>query len=131
MNGCSDHHVAPGLRRVIAGQVTLTAVLMAAFAWFGGLPDALGALYGGAVAAGSAWFGWSMVVGSTEAADYSITRRALYVGAIMRFVLVPLAFAIGLGLMELAAPPMVVVFAACQLGYLCAAGAGADRKTRS
>jgi hypothetical protein len=110
------------LRRLFLSQLCLTALVVGGFGWFYGGAAACAAGYGGSLALASAWWlGRGLAAGGAAAEDMPALRRALYVGAVTRFVFVLAAFAAGMGLLQLAAVPMLTAYAACQLGYLLAA----------
>lgn len=110
-----------GWRRLLLSQLWLTALAVGGFGWFYGGAAAFAAGYGGSLALASAWWlGRGLAAGGRAAEDMSALRRALYVGVVTRFVFVLAAFAAGMGLLQLAAVPMLTAYGACQLGYLLA-----------
>lgn len=112
-----------GLQRVATAQLLATFVVAAGFwAWRGTWGEAFAAVYGGGIAlVASGWY-WRALTSSADA-DAGSVRRALFGGAIQRFVFVAGAFAAGMGLLALAPAPLLAAYGGCQLGYLRAAGA--------
>ncbi len=108
-------------QRVTVTQLLATALVAAGFlAWRGTWGEAFAAMYGGGIALVATWWYWRGLVSGADA-DAEVARRALFGGAIQRFVFVAAAFAGGMGLMALAPVPLLAAYGGCQLGYLRAA----------
>lgn len=89
------------------------------------------ALYGGGVALANTW----MLGRRVERADREIAHDAqrgmiiLYVGAVLRFVFVLAALALGMGVLHLSPLPLVANFVAAQLVFMLAS-AGLGRRVK-
>ncbi|MBE9516538.1 MAG: ATP synthase subunit I [Proteobacteria bacterium] len=107
-------------KRVLIAQALLVAVTTCIFAVVSGQPDALAALYGGAITlVGSWWLSRRIRHASDLAKDNpGAGAIALYGGAIERFVYVTVAFAIGLGVLKLSVLPLMMAFIVAYLGFL-------------
>jgi ATP synthase protein I len=113
-----------GIRRVLLSQLVLV-VGVAAGSWIlvgepAGRFSALSALYGGAITMLSTWWLGRRVQQSGAIAHTQPQRSqmVLYAGAIQRFVLTLVLLGLGLGWLDLAPVPLIVAFAAAQLGFL-------------
>lgn len=107
------------MHKLLIVQILLAAFVVAGFYLQQGQPAALSALFGGAIAlANSLLLAWR-VRRAGQAAERDETRGAftLYLGAIERFVLTLIGFVVGMGTLKLPPLPMLVCFAAAQLGY--------------
>jgi len=105
-------------RRVLLLQAALS-VAAAAFFADSGIGAVMAALYGGGIAVASAWLlARRLAMASDAAGDATAGMRVLYVGAVQRFALVLGLFALGMGALGLSPLPLIVGFAAAQLGFL-------------
>lgn len=109
-----------GLRNLLVAQLLLVgAVVVGAYFW-GGIPYTMAALFGGAIVLMN-----SLLLGRrmqrAEQLPGDRVALAMYAGAVQRFVLAALGFALGMGLLALAPLPMLAAFAAGQLAYPIAA----------
>ena len=101
------------IRRVISVQTVIVLVCVTFFWVVRGGPEAVAALYGGAVPTLiSAWLGYRMQRAGPDALG------AIFVNAIARYVTAVMLLALGLGILKLAPLPLVLTFVAAQLGYL-------------
>lgn len=106
-----------GVRRVVLTQGALTLLVAAGFGAAMGGPEALAALYGGAVAAAiSGWQGWRLKrVGRGGGAASDMV--ALYVGVVQRYAAVFALLGLGLAVWRWAPLPLITAFAVAQFGY--------------
>ena len=108
------------VRALLAAQLVLVILLTVALGLISGLPEAQAAAYGGATALLSAWtLGFSV----RKAAQVARTSPGsetpvLYIGAVVRFVLVLVLFGLGMGLLHLAPGPLLGGFIVAQFGHL-------------
>lgn len=113
-----------GLSRVVAAQLLLTLLLAAGFFVFQDRPadaaDALAACYGGAITIViSLWMAWWTQRTTRSARGLATAGLGrLYLGNLTRYALAIVLLAIGLGVLRLAALPLVAAFAATQFGYM-------------
>lgn len=106
--------------------------------WAQGVPEgivhgafeAAAALYGGGITVLNTWWLGRRVQRAGELAREQPERGqlALYAGAVQRFVVTLILLGIGLGWLKLAPIPLILAFAASQLGFLANIG-GPDRPT--
>jgi len=103
--------VSRDARRVVSIQALLTVAMALAFGLYGGVPWAAAALYGGIVTMGlTAWLAWRM--------RRVASLTAIYSGAVARYALAAAAIGVGVGLLRLAAVPLLCAFAVTQFGFL-------------
>ena len=109
-------------RKVIAQQLGVSALIAAAFLMARGQGEAYAALFGGLIGVVVAFLLGRGVARATETArlDHKKSMLILYLGALQRFVLVLVLFAVGLKVFALAFLPMVAGFAGAQLIYATA-----------
>lgn len=121
--------MAPGSRvdalaqRLLLGQLIATAVLAVAWGVLGHYFDGLAVLYGGLVSMVLAWL-HKRGVRKAEArslTDPKGSMLVLYVGAVVRFVLLIGLLGAGMGLLKLPALPLFTGFVLAQLGFLVVA----------
>ena len=110
-----------GIHRTLIIQAVLTAITALAFLAFQGNSHAVGALYGGFIAMViAALLGWRL----QRAADFSAEEKKelgsvqLAVGALERFVVVGIGFAVGIAVLKLPPVAMIAAFAVAQLSFL-------------
>lgn len=121
------------VRRLLSIQTILVALAVATFLVLGSPPAAASALYGGVIALLSATLLGHGVQRAAETAQAApeIGMRALYFGAVLRFVLVLVLFGVGMGLLRLAPLPLIAGFAVAQLAFLINGLGAALSKTAS
>lgn len=110
-----------GIRNILIIQIIIVSV--AAAVWFAaqGAAAAQGALLGGGLALLNSLLLARGVRQAGEAAAHGRTAGgmgSLYLGAMQRFVLTLVGFGVGIGLLGLPPVPLIVGFAAAQLGYV-------------
>ena len=107
-------------RRIIALQAGIGVILAAGFYLGAGMREALSALCGGVIGMLLVYHLSRGVVRAAEAAQHSrgLSMGILYVGAMVRFLLVLVLFAVALGWFKLAPLPTVIGFIAAQLANL-------------
>ncbi len=99
------------------GSVTAAAGLIGW--WFGGLPAATAAVFGGGIAlANSMQSAWWFNVTATRAGSPQATLLAIYAGVAQRLLLTVAGFAFGIGHLRLSPVPMLIAFGVAQLGHL-------------
>jgi ATP synthase protein I len=107
-------------RRLLIAQVVLTVVLGLAWAIYADYSDGLAVIYGGAV---SILLGWLHKRGVRKAeveaiSDAKAGMLILYIGAVIRFILLMVMLGVGFGLIKLSPQPMLAGFVLAQLGFL-------------
>ncbi|MEW6765883.1 MAG: ATP synthase subunit I [Pseudomonadota bacterium] len=110
-------------RRLLLGQMIATAVLALLWGILGHYLDGLAVVYGGLV---SMLMAWLHKRGVRKAEDKALTdpknsMLVLYVGAVVRFLLLIVALGVGMGLLKLPALPLFAGFVLAQLGFLVVA----------
>lgn len=110
-------------RQLMLVQVVVTAVLALAWGAFGEYIDGLAVAYGGFVSMLLAWLHKRGVRKAELRAisDPKGSMLVLYVGAVVRFVLLIGLLGIGMGLLKLPALPLFAGFVLAQLGFLAVA----------
>lgn len=124
------------IRRVLLTQAVLTLIVAAGFwlapvghqappeGWLEGLApefvNMLSALYGGMVTMAGAWWLGSRVQRAGEIAVHHprAGQMSLLAGAFARFAGAVLLMGVAFGVLKLAPIPVIVAFAAAQLGFL-------------
>ncbi len=109
-----------GVRRTVLIQAALAvAVAMVCYA-LAGWHELVSALYGGAIVVlASLWLGrYTRRAGATHTGWG--TRLVTYSMAGLRFVAVLSLLVVGLGALQLAAPPLIIAFAVTHLGFMAA-----------
>ncbi|HES77166.1 MAG TPA: ATP synthase subunit I [bacterium] len=107
-------------RRLMIAQVGLTLLLALGWWWYSGYLDALAVVYGGAVSIVLAWMHKRGVRKAEDRAvrDPKAGMLILYVGAVLRFILLIVLLGLGFGLLKLSPQPMLAGFVLAQLGFL-------------
>jgi ATP synthase protein I len=105
------------LLAIQAGLVVLTSLTVWGIA---GTESALAAAYGGAAAVLSAWLLGRRVRRAAEISrsDPGRETTVLYLGAVQRFALILVLFAVGMGQLGLAPVPLLIGFGLAQLTFL-------------
>jgi len=107
------------MRKLLLTQFFLVVLVAVGSYLHGGRWAAQAALFGGCIAfVNTLLLAWR-VRNAGQRAERSGSRAAftLYLGAVERFVFTLLAFIVGMGMLKLPPLPMLVAFAAAQLGY--------------
>ena len=106
--------------RLLIAQVALVGTGAAAFMALAGAQEALASGYGGGIALLSAWMLARHVRLAVDRArsDPGRETAVLYVGAVQRFVLILVLFAVGMGQLGLPPVPLLVGFGLAQAVYL-------------
>lgn len=101
-------------------QALLVVVTASVFLAVSGPPDAVAALYGGAITLTGSWWLSRRVrrAGDLAKDNPGSGLIALYGGALERFIYVTAAFAIGLGVLKLNVLPLMIAFIVAYLGFL-------------
>jgi len=110
-------------RRLLLGQMVATAALAVTWGLLGHYSEGLAVVYGGLVSMFLAWL-HKRGVRKAEArslADPKGSMLVLYVGAVVRFVLLIGLLGAGMGMMKLPALPLFTGFVLAQLGFLVVA----------
>ena len=107
-------------RRLLLVQLGLTFILALGWGFYSGYFDALAVVYGGAVSMALAWMHKRGVSKAQERAitDPKAGMLILYVGAVLRFILLIALLGVGLGLLKFEPQPMLAGFVLAQLGFL-------------
>ncbi|MDZ7752247.1 MAG: ATP synthase subunit I [Gammaproteobacteria bacterium] len=108
------------VRMLLAAQLVLVILLTVALVFISGLPEAEAAAYGGATALTSAWIlGFSVRKAAHRARTAPGSETpVLYIGAVVRFVMVLVMFGLGMGVLQLAPGPLLGGFIIAQFGHL-------------
>ena len=115
----ASREIVAAARRVIALQAGVSVLIAAAFFMARGAEEAYGALFGGLIGVAVAFLLGRGVARATETArlDHKKSMLILYFGALQRFVLVLVLFAVGLKALGLAFIPMIAGFVGAQFAY--------------
>lgn len=110
-------------RRLILGQLSATGVLAVVWGAVGHYFDGLAVVYGGLVSMLLVWLHKRGVRKAEQRAirDPKGSMLVLYVGAVVRFLLLIGLLGIGMGLLKLPALPLFAGFVLAQLGFLAVA----------
>ncbi|MEW6692513.1 MAG: ATP synthase subunit I [Pseudomonadota bacterium] len=110
-------------RRLMLGQLIATAVLAVIWGTLGHYFDGLAVVYGGFVSMLLAWLHKRGVRKAEQRAirDPKGSMLVLYVGAVVRFLLLIGLLGVGMGLLKLPALPLFAGFVLAQLGFLAVA----------
>lgn len=116
-----DQVLSAGVHRTITIQAILIVVTAALFLAFGDSRHALGALFGGLIAITiAALLGWRLKRAANFSADEQKERGGLQlaVGALERFLVVGVGFAVGIAVLKLPPIAMIAAFAVAQISFL-------------
>ncbi|NIP73907.1 MAG: ATP synthase subunit I [Gammaproteobacteria bacterium] len=113
--------MASGVRNVIIAQVFLAAVVALAYLLWQSRWHGAAAAYGGGIALLNSFLLARRVRRAGELEGSSVAL-AMYAGAVQRFVITLVGFAVGIALLRLSPLPLIVAFAVAQLGFVIAAG---------
>ncbi len=118
------NEVADNARKIILLQLGIGLVIAAGFFLKEGSWAAISAFYGGLVSvASTTMLSRGISRAGREAEKSAQTSQViLYLGAVVRFVLVLVLFGIGLGALKLAALPVIMGFVITQLVFVLMAG---------
>lgn len=107
-------------RNIIAAQIVIGAVVAAGFGMVHGMAGAQAALYGAFVSVFVATMLRRGINRASQIAgqDPKTAMLTLYVGAVVRFVLVLILFGVGLAGLKLLPLPVIVGFGLAQFAYL-------------
>jgi ATP synthase protein I len=110
-------------RRLMLAQLSATAVLGLLWGGLGHYFDGLAVIYGGLVSMVLAWLHKRGVRKAEQRAihDPKGSMLVLYVGAVVRFLLLIGLLGLGMGLLKLPALPLFAGFVLAQLGFLAVA----------
>ncbi len=125
MNGSGTaSELADNAKKIILLQLGIGLVIAAGFFLKDGSWAALSAFYGALVSVASTTMLSRGVNRASKAAETSAqtSQMILYLGAVVRFVLVLVLFGIGLGVLKLAALALIIGFVITQLVFVLVAG---------
>lgn len=110
-------------RRLMLGQLSATGVLAVVWGAVGHYFDGLAVVYGGLVSMLLVWLHKRGVRKAEQRAisDPKGSMLVLYVGAVVRFLLLIGLLGIGMGLLKLPALPLFAGFVLAQLGFFAVA----------
>jgi ATP synthase protein I len=116
----ASREIAAVTRKIVMLQAGVSALIAAAFFMARGEGEAGAALFGGLIGVVVALLLGRGVARATETArlDHKKSMLILYLGALQRFVLVLVLFAVGLKVFDLAFLPLIAGFAGAQLVYV-------------
>jgi len=105
-------------RRILQVQLLLTLLIAVGFGLFRGLPEALAALYGGAITV--LITGWlaRRVRQAGQTGSPGAGLVVIYSGAVVRYAAVVVLVGVGIGLLKLSPLPLLSAFAVTQFGFL-------------
>jgi ATP synthase protein I len=105
-------------RRILQVQLLLTLFIAGGFGLFRGLPEALAALYGGAITV--LITGWlaRRVRQAGQTGSPGAGLVVIYSGAVVRYAAVVVLVGVGIGLLKLSPLPLLSAFAVTQFGFL-------------
>jgi ATP synthase protein I len=105
-------------RRVLQAQALMTVLIAGGFGFARGLPEALAALYGGAIT--MVITGWlaRRVRRAGETGSPGAGLVVIYSSAVVRYATVIVLVGAGIGLLKLAPLPLLSAFALTQFGFL-------------
>ena len=105
-------------RRILLTQVLLTLFIAGGLGLFRSMPEALAALYGGAITV--LITGWlaRRVRQAGQAGSPAAGLIVIYSGTVVRYVAVMVLVGAGIGLLKLAPLPLLGAFAVTQFGFL-------------
>lgn len=107
------------VRKIILTQVGLVLITTATAVFLKGTEFLWSTLYGGAIVVISTlFFGWKLMI-ATNLADntHSVNTVELFKGIILRFILVVVLLALGMGWLKLAPAGILAGLIAAQLGF--------------
>ncbi len=122
--------LADNARKIILLQLSIGLVIAAGFFLKEGSWSAISAFYGALVSVASTTMLSRGINRAGRAAEKSAqtSQAILYMGAVVRFVLVLALFGIGLGVLELAALAVIIGFVITQLVFVLIAGRQGSKK---
>lgn len=101
-------------------QAAIIVIVAVVFLLLAGQWSSLSALFGGGIALSyTLLLGWNV---SFAAAKEGYEQQALYLGAVVRFIIVTLLLIVGLGLIKFNAMAAVISFCLAQLAYVVSLG---------
>lgn len=105
-------------RRILKTQILLTLLMAGGFGFFRSLPEALAALYGGAITV--LITGWlaRRVRQAGQTGSPGAGLIVIYSSAVVRYAAVIVLVATGIGLLKLSPLPLLSAFAVTQFGFL-------------
>lgn len=105
-------------RRILQAQLVLTLIIAGGFGLFRSLPEALAALYGGAITL--LITGWlaRRIRQAGQAGSPGAGLVVIYAGTVVRYLAVMVLVGAGIGLLKLAPLPLLSAFAVTQFGFL-------------
>ncbi len=111
-----------GVRRIILIQAAIAVGVSMVCYVVAGWHELMSALYGGAIVVlASLWLGRHVRrAGAAHVAGSWGDRLVTHSMAVLRFAIILLLLAIGLGALQLAAPPLIVTFIATHMGFIAA-----------
>jgi len=126
------NELADNAKKIILLQLGISLVIALGFLFKDGLWVAVSAFYGGFVSmATTTMLSRGMLRASNAAAESAQkSQMILYLGAVVRFVLVLVLFGIGLGALEMAPLALIIGFVITQLVFVVVAGRqGREKQT--
>ncbi|MDM7323006.1 MAG: ATP synthase subunit I [Gammaproteobacteria bacterium] len=120
MPGSKVEHLA---RRLLLAQLISTVLLGVLWGGLGAYSDGLAVIYGGLVSMVLAWLHKRGIRKAEQRVirDPKGSMLVLYVGAVVRFLLLIGLLGVGMGVLKLSALPLFAGFVLAQLGFLAVA----------
>lgn len=108
-----------GASRILSAQAAIVSVVAWIFYAYANIIDAQAACYGGCIAMFNVWLTQRRLQTAVQIAQVAPGREiaVLYVAAIQRFVFTIIFFILGMWWLQFPPLPILVTFAAAQVGY--------------
>ena len=109
---------------MLLAQLAVSLLVATSSLLFGGPWAGVSALYGGGAAVLSTWWLGRRIQRASDLAlrNPAASQAAMYAGAIQRFIGAAVVLGVGLGVLGLSPVPLIVAFAAAQLGFMMNVG---------
>lgn len=109
-------------KAIFSLQAGLVLIVTGVALFLVGKAGGAGALYGGAVALANTWMLGNRVqrVGDVVVTDVQRGMIMMYVSAVLRFLFILAALAVGLGLLKLPPLPLIAAFIGAQIVFMAA-----------
>ena len=122
MQSVTNNAFSYTLRKILLVQTGLVVITAVVLTWIKGHEFFLATLYGGAVIiASTSYFGWRLRIATqtdrNKPAENTVNSVELFKGIVIRFVLVIVLLALGLGWLKLAPAGVLSGFIVAQLAF--------------
>lgn len=108
-----------GATRILSAQAAIITVIAWLFYAYAQINDAQAACYGGCIAMFNVWLTQRRLLTAAQIAQVSPGKEiaVLYIAAVQRFVFTIVFFILGMWWLQFPPLPILVTFAAAQIGY--------------